>query len=290
VKKSTPERVARYYADLAGEYSAYGGAAQSWNYGVWEPDVRTHQAALQRGKELLVRGLDIGPDTRLLDVGFGSGGFAVWCASQFGCRVTGITICEENIDLAENAALEAGVSERCEFRLMDMEALVFEPESFDVVTNQETLCYAHEKRRYLRSVFRVLSPGGVWSSIDCNLRPGKLSAGESEALDSVLQGFHIPQLISAEKTKAHCLAAGFVDFDMRDLTELSFPTASLIMRRSHGALKLARRFPRRRLHSPDAREEANVRGHYEAGMAYAVGLHTGLFQQVWYRARKPPRI
>jgi tocopherol O-methyltransferase len=290
LKAPTPDQVARYYRDVTAEYEAYGGAALSWNYGIWEPDVRDLQAAFRRGKEVMVRGLRIDRETRVLDAGCGVGGFAIWCAGQFGCRVTGITICEEHVEIAERNANAAGVGERCEFVCMDMDALSFAPGSFDVVTNQETFCCAHDKRRYLREVFRILAPGGAWSSIDYNVRRGKLSRAESAQLRKVLSGFHLPSLISPSRVESLLKAAGFEDASSRDVTALVLPSAEFVMRRCYEPLRFARRFPRRRLHAPDAGREANIRGHYEAGMAYGIGLHTGLFQHAWFRARKPARV
>ncbi len=289
MKAPTPASVARYYADLTAEYEAYGGAALAWNYGVWEQDVRNLQAALQRGQEFLLRGLEITPSTRVLDVGCGAGGFAIWCASQLGCCVTGITICEEHVALASNNAAAAGVANRCEFLWMDMDQLELAPESFDVVTNQETFCCSRDKRRYLREVFRILAPGGAWSCVDYNVRHGSLSRAESTELQKVLAGFHLPSMISLPKVASHLKAAGFAERSSSDLSGLVLPAAALVMRRSYEPLRLARRSPRHRLHSPDAGEEANIRGHYEAGMAYAVGIHTGLFQHGAFSARRPLR-
>jgi cyclopropane fatty-acyl-phospholipid synthase-like methyltransferase len=287
VKVSSPEQVAQYYRDTTAEYEAYGGAALAWNFGVWEPGVRTFQAALQRGNEVMLRGIEIGPTKRVLDVGCGAGGLAIWCATHFGCRVTGITICEEHVAMAARNAADAGVAELCEFRHMDMDALTFAPESFDVVTNQETFCCARNKRRYLHEVFRILSPGGSWSSIDYNVRPGKLSRAESSEVQTVAQGFHLPSMISPVRVESDLRAAGFVDSNSRDLGSLVLLSAELMMRRCYEPLRNARRFPDRRLHAHDAECEANIRGHYEAGMAYAIGIHTGLFEHTWYQARKP---
>lgn len=288
-RRVAPEDVARYYADLTVEYESYGGAARSWNYGVWEPGVRTHQDSLQRGKEVLLRGLDVGPDSRVLDVGCGGGGFAVWCAERFGCRVTAITICDEHVALAEEYAAEMSVADRCEFRCMDMDRLGFADESFDVVTNHDSFCHSASKRRYLREVFRVLAKGGVWSCIDFNLRSGAISRAEAAEVRKVLSGFHIASLATLAKVLADMKAVGFEACTATELGPAVLPSAALIMRSSREPLRLARRHPRRRLHSPDPAEEANLRGHFEAGMAYSIGLHTGLFEHGVYRARKPVR-
>jgi len=286
-RRTTVEEVARYYRDATDEYEAYAGASLSWNFGIWEPDVRSLQSALERGKHVMVRGLELVPETRVLDVGCGVGGFAVWCAAKYGCQVTGITTCEVHIPLAFANAKAADVAECCNFRWMDMDALELADESFDVVINQETFCCSRTKRRYLREVFRILSPGGAWHCIDYNVRPGPLPASESEQVRRVLEGFHLPSLVPPSTVESQLKAAGFVERATRDLTDLVLPAAALVMRRSREPVQLARWFPRRRLHSPDAGEEANIRGHYEAGMAYGVGLHTGLFQHTWFEARKP---
>jgi tocopherol O-methyltransferase len=283
---SSPERVASYYRDTTAEYEAYGGAALSWNFGIWESGTRSIQAAFERGNEFLLRGIEVGPTTRVLDVGCGAGGLAIWCATRLGCYVTGITICDEHIGIAERNATAAGVADRCEFLCMDMDALTFASGSFDVVTNQETMCCAQDKRRYLREVFRILAPGGTWSGIDYNLRSGRLSNADTNQLRKVIEGFHLPSLIPASRVESHLRAAGFVDLRARDVTALVLPSAELAMRRCYEPLRSARRFPRRRLHSQDRQQEASIRGHYEAGMAYSMGLHTGLFEHTWFRGRK----
>jgi cyclopropane fatty-acyl-phospholipid synthase-like methyltransferase len=285
--RATPAEIARYYTDLTAEYEAYGGAASSWSYGVWESDVRTHQAALLRGHELLLRGIELTPEMQVLDVGCSLGGFAVWCAQRFGCRVTGITVCEEHVEIATAKAAEAGVADRCEFRCMDMDRLELEPESFDVVTNRDSYCYAQRKRRYLREVFGILAKGGTWSCIDFNVRGGRLSAADVFEVEKVLRGFHIPALLPLSRVLGYAEAAGFESCTAVELGEAVLPTAALIMRRSFEPLRLARRSPQRRIYSSNGTEEANLRRHFEAGMAYSAGLHTGLFEHGFFRARKP---
>ena len=61
----------------------------------------------------------IGPDDRVLEIGCGWGGFAVWAASELGCRVTGLTLSEAQADRARERVRRAGLEEQVEIRLED---------------------------------------------------------------------------------------------------------------------------------------------------------------------------
>ena len=283
----TPERVARYYVDMVDQHDTWGGAARGWHYGVWEEDVRTQQEAILRSCEVLVRGIPIGPETRILDVGCGGGGFAVFAAKQFGCHVTGITIARPNVAQSRRFAVANGVGDRCTFRFMDMDGMKFPAESFDVVVNQETHCYAQDKKRYLESVFRVLRPGGFWSSIDFTRRETPLDACERKQLRRVLEAWHFPSFARPSDIVGWANRAGFEQCEARDLTPLVLASAAHVMRGSYLPLRLVRAFPKKKIHSPDPKTEANFRGYCEGGMQFSIGLHTGVFHAILVRGRKP---
>jgi cyclopropane-fatty-acyl-phospholipid synthase len=59
------------------------------------------------------------PDLTVLDIGCGWGGMALTLARDFGARVTGITLSEEQLAAARGRAEAAGLSDRVEFKLMD---------------------------------------------------------------------------------------------------------------------------------------------------------------------------
>ena len=50
----------------------------------------------------------IGPEHHVLEIGCGWGGFAEFAASEIGCRVTGLTISQEQYDFARRRIVEAG--------------------------------------------------------------------------------------------------------------------------------------------------------------------------------------
>ncbi len=63
--------------------------------------------------------LDVQPDDHLVEIGSGWGGFAVFAASRYGCRVTTTTISQEQFELATRRVAAAGLSDRVTVLLRD---------------------------------------------------------------------------------------------------------------------------------------------------------------------------
>ena len=278
---------ASYYADLTEQYLHYGGDAHGWHYGIWESDVATHAAALLRSNECLLRGLDVTPSTRILDVGFGEGGFSVWAAEHRGAQVTGITVCPEHVALARGLAARHGVTARCEFLVMNMDQLGFGPDSFDIVVNQETACYARDKLGYLAGVWRVLKPGGVWRNLDFSVRHGSFSDAEARSYRDVCDGFHIPSLVSLQALLNLLERTGFEVLDGRDMTSEVLPTAAMIRRQCYLPLLMKYLHLDWAVYSREREQRNNRQGHVLAAHRYSRGLERGFFRNVYCSARKP---
>jgi ubiquinone/menaquinone biosynthesis C-methylase UbiE len=76
----------------------------------------------------------------VLDVGCGSGAYAIRLASLGAQRVVGIDFAPKMIDLARRRAADNGVSDRCEFLTVDF--LTYQPsESFDFVVAMGVMDY-----------------------------------------------------------------------------------------------------------------------------------------------------
>jgi cyclopropane-fatty-acyl-phospholipid synthase len=67
----------------------------------------------------ICRKLDLRPSYHVLEVGCGWGGFAIHAATHFGCRVTGLTISQEQYDFATARVAEAGLLDRIDIILCD---------------------------------------------------------------------------------------------------------------------------------------------------------------------------
>jgi ubiquinone/menaquinone biosynthesis C-methylase UbiE len=97
---------------------------------------------------------------RLLDLGCGFGALSVFFAAQ-GALVTGVDPIEERLEVGRSVAAAYGLA--AELRYGWMEDLDLEDEVFDLVVQNNSLCYVvsrDDRRAALAETLRVLKPGG----------------------------------------------------------------------------------------------------------------------------------
>ena len=82
------------------------------------PEQSLDDAQLAKKRHIVAK-LLVGGGERVLDVGSGWGGMALYLAEIAGARVTGVTLSDEQFALSRARAEEKGLSERVEFRLQD---------------------------------------------------------------------------------------------------------------------------------------------------------------------------
>lgn len=82
------------------------------------PDLTLDQAQLAK-KRLIAAKLLVRPGARVLDIGCGWGGLALYLAQVCGARVTGITLSTEQQRVARERANSLGLADRVDFRLQD---------------------------------------------------------------------------------------------------------------------------------------------------------------------------
>jgi cyclopropane-fatty-acyl-phospholipid synthase len=99
---------------------------------------------------------------RVLEIGTGWGGFALYAARELGCRVTTITISPAQHALATERVRSAGLTDRVSVELRDYRDLTG---SFDAIVSIEMLeaVGAEYLATYFEACDRVLRPGGRFS-------------------------------------------------------------------------------------------------------------------------------
>ena len=106
----------------------------------------------------------IKPDMYVLDLGCGIGGSSRVLASDCGCRVTGIDLTQEFIDVAQELTRRCGLANKIEFRQGDALDMPFEDGCFDHVWSHNVTMNIEDKPGLAAEIARVLKPGGRYSS------------------------------------------------------------------------------------------------------------------------------
>jgi arsenite methyltransferase len=110
--------------------------------------------------ERLGRILNLGPQTRVLDVATGRGASALILAARFGCEVVGLDYSWRNVETARLDAGKSGLSDRIAFYCGDAERLPFADGAFDAIVCECALCTFPDKQSAAAEFAGVLRPGG----------------------------------------------------------------------------------------------------------------------------------
>jgi SAM-dependent methyltransferase len=106
-----------------------------------------------------VRLANVGPGHRVLDVGTGTGAFAL-TAEQAGAEVLAVDFSQGMIDCLNTKIDQKGLS-RIHAVKMDGQALDIENNSYDSVFSVFGLCFFPDRIAGFRELYRVLKPGGL---------------------------------------------------------------------------------------------------------------------------------
>ena len=109
-----------------------------------------------------------------LDIGTGPGLIPIMLAARRpGLRLTGVDLSEPMLQKARDAAKEAGVADRLDFRPGDAKSLPFSGQSFDLVLCNSLLHHLPDSLALFNEISRVTKPGGAILLRDLR-RPSRL--------------------------------------------------------------------------------------------------------------------
>lgn len=158
--------------------------------------------------------LGMGADSRVLDVGSGTGGPALYLAERTGCDMTGLEVNEVGVEIAHRMTAEAGIGDRVRFVQADGMDMPFPDGSFDIVISMNVMNVFADKVGLFREVRRVLRPGGTWAFLSGTF---EFAPGDEEARDRVVRGYAIPQYPDSLAAYREMLAEA--DFELEEITE-----------------------------------------------------------------------
>lgn len=122
----------------------------------------------------ICRKLRLKPGQRLLDIGCGWGGLAIWAAGNYGVQVHGVTLSPSQLALAQEAVRAAGLENRITLELRDYRAIA-PAAQYDAVCQVgmfEHVGIANHDA-FFQSVLALLKPGGLYFHQAITRRGGK---------------------------------------------------------------------------------------------------------------------
>jgi len=117
------KNIAEHY-DLSNDFfKLFLDPSLMYSSAVFENGNMTLEEASDLKKEIICKKLDLKPLDHLVEIGSGWGGFAIYAAQHYGCRVTTITISQAQYDEAITRVNEAGLAHRIDVQLKDYRLL-----------------------------------------------------------------------------------------------------------------------------------------------------------------------
>jgi cyclopropane-fatty-acyl-phospholipid synthase len=154
-------RAVRHHYDVGNEFfGLFLGPSLTYSCAVFSRGAKTLEEAQETKLELVCSKLDLRPGDTVLDVGCGWGAFAIHAAERHGARVVGITLSENQAELARRRVADAGQSDLVEIRVADYREL--EGERYDAIASIGMVEHVGLAQIdvYARQLADLLEPGG----------------------------------------------------------------------------------------------------------------------------------
>jgi tocopherol O-methyltransferase len=213
------KKIIEYYRDTENAYKDSWDLNNSLSihYGYWDKKVRSFTQSLIRMNEVMMEAAEIKSTDNVLDAGCGVGGSSIFLSSFIGCRVTGISLSERQVEQAIANAKQKGVGTLADFKVMDYCATDFPDASFDVVWGCESICYTEDKQKFTKEAWRLLKPGGRLVVADGFVN--KSEYNDRPIIKKWLDGWQVLNLSSPKRFEYLLDLEGFVNIKYRDISK-----------------------------------------------------------------------
>ncbi|MFJ6294308.1 SAM-dependent methyltransferase [Streptomyces griseoviridis] len=186
--------------------------------GYWddEADDSPMRAATDRLTDLVAERVAPAAGQHLIDVGCGHGSTAARIVAHHAVRITGVSVSDYQVGLANSRPLPADLPGQATFQLADAMELPFPDGSFDGAYAIESLMHMKDKRAALGHLARVLRPGGRLVIAEHHLE-GDLDAEEAARMADSYAFFKIE--LTTDRYGALLSEAGLKIVDHTDITD-----------------------------------------------------------------------
>lgn len=159
-KKKSRNNISEHY-DLGNDFfRLWLDPTMTYSAAYHDPANLTLEEAQRKKWDQLCRKLQLGPHDMVLEIGCGWGGFAIYAAKNYGCRVQAATISQEQFREAALRVEAAGVADLVEVVFCDYRDLTGR---FDKIVSIEMLEAVGDRyvETYFRKISDLLAPRGL---------------------------------------------------------------------------------------------------------------------------------
>ncbi|MEM7184989.1 MAG: cyclopropane-fatty-acyl-phospholipid synthase family protein, partial [Spirochaetota bacterium] len=113
------KNISEHY-DLSNElYKLMLDKNMAYSSGIYQNDSQTLEQAQINKFAAICRKLALKPGMKVLEIGSGWGGFSIYCAKHYQCKMTGVTISQEQYDYSREQVAKEGLEHLVEIQLCD---------------------------------------------------------------------------------------------------------------------------------------------------------------------------
>lgn len=211
------------------------------------PDKRidiSPQKARDLMQDMVIKNLNAGSGSLVLDAGCGEGVVSRYIAKKVGCSIVGITIVPYEFQKAKSLAEKSGLY-GLKYYLMDYSKTRFRPNTFDAIYAVESFCHAINTTKTLKEFLRLLKPDGRLVIFDYAIAQDyEFDDHDRGSLDMVVEaaGMYSTKNIRIGKFAGALERAGFRAAKEQDITAHVFPSFRYLRYLSMPAYLLVRLF------------------------------------------------
>jgi tocopherol O-methyltransferase len=158
--------------------------------------------------EQLARRAAIPRGAKVLDIGCGVGGSALWLAEQYECRVTGMTISPVQAGMATRKAKSSGLNGKVLFEVRDANRWRPEPASSDAIWIMESSEHFPDKKHFFERCALALKPEGTLAVCAWLRRDGAMPPGEQPLVATIAEAMMSASLDSLSSYREWMCEAG----------------------------------------------------------------------------------
>lgn len=152
------QKISKFWDKISGAWKEVVG--QHIHHGIHHDLSDFNTIAQETLIDKLAELIELQPKALVLDVGCGMGGTSIHLAEKYQASVTGISLSEAQVRIAQNA-VPAPIRDQLHFKVEDAHVLrSFSDNTFDLLWSLESCEQFYDKEKFIAGAYRVLKPGG----------------------------------------------------------------------------------------------------------------------------------